>query len=538
MIIMWEEHQDEFQYLRYSLSCIMEDKLKSYRKILKNLYKVKNRPITTLIIALTFLSVVLAATIFSYAQGPKYLGGTSRHVNNQTANALGKGGSSKLFGVLKEIDTDSKLVTLFDISSKQDVILSYTGGTNILDKYGQVISIDQMPAGVMVDAIYEMDDSKLLKLQQSKKGWEYADASDVSINADSNVIQAAVSKYKYNKNTLVFENNKQIDMEDIARQDELTLRGYKEMVWSITVNKGHGIVKLSHYIEFLGGNITVGYEDAEQITDKTAITTREGRCNITVETGEFTATKSVLVKRNKVNVVSLANLGPTGVKMGRVTFDITPFGADLFIDTRLASYANPIRLTYGTHSVKVSLDGYTTFNGTLNVNEAGKTIKIVLPKADSSQAASSSGTANNSNTNSTNNNTNAQNGTNVQSNTNNSNTAGNSGSTAAQNNNNTSNDTNAQNSTQSNTNNSNNQTTNNKAPDVGHKIYIQNPEGASVYLDGDYLGKSPGGFKKVTGSHVLTFIKQGYTTKSYTVNISNDGKDTYFSLPNLVKSKK
>lgn len=517
--------------------------MKLNRKILKNLYKVKNRPITTLIIALTFLSVVLAATIFSYAQGPKYLGGTSRHVNNQRADASGKGSNGKLFGVLKKVDMDNKLVTLFDISSNQDVILSYTGGSNILDKYGQVISIEQLPVGVMVDASYEMDDSKLIKMQQSKKGWEYVDVSDVNINADTNAIQAAASKYKYNKNTMVFENNKQIGMEDIASQDELTLRGYKEMVWSITVNKGHGIVKLSHYIEFLGGNITVGYEDEEQITDKTEITAREGRCNITVETGEFTATKSVVVKRNKINVVSLANLGPTGVKMGKVTFDITPFGADLFVDTRLASYANPIRLTYGMHSVKVSLDGYTTFDGTLNVNEAGKTIKIVLPKADSSQTAATSGTANNSNTSgtnkNTNSNTNTQSGTNTQSNTNNSNTASNSGSTDTQNNN-TLNSNNTQNNTNtSNTaNNSNNQTTSNNAPDIGHKIYIQNPEGASVYLDGKYLGKSPGGFKKVTGSHVLTFIRQGYTTKSYTVDISNDGKDTYFSLPNLVKSKK
>lgn len=482
--------------------------MKSDHKILKKLYQVKTRPIVSLIIVLSFLSVVLAATMFSYAQGTKYLGGTTRHVDTETVDSFSKNDKGKLFGVLKEIDQESKLVTLFDISGGQDIFLSYTGGTNVLDKYGQVISMEQLPVGVMVDAVYEMDDSRLIKLQQSKKGWEYADVSDVRINAESNVIQAAASKYKYNKNTMVFDNNKQISIEDIATQDELTLRGYKETVWSVTVNKGHGIVKLSNYIEFLGGNITVGYEDTEQITDKTAITVREGRCNITVETGEYTATKNILVKRNKVNVVSLENLGPTGVKMGKVTFDITPFGADLFIDTRLTSYANPIRLTYGMHSVKVSLDGYTTFNGTLNVNEAGKSIKIVLPKTDNNNSASSSGITKSSDTNS---NTNASDATSKSdsSDTQNSNTASTSSS----------------------------QTASDKSTDSSHKIYIQNPEGASVYLDGEYLGKSPGGFKKVTGSHVLTFIKEGYTTKSYTVDIKNDGKDTYFSLPNLVKSK-
>jgi hypothetical protein len=68
-------------------------------------------------------------------------------------------------------------------------------------------------------------------------------------------------------------------------------------------------------------------------------------------------------------------------------------------------------------------------------------------------------------------------------------------------------------------------------------IYIQNPSGASVYLNGEFKGVSPGSFQKVIGSHVVTFIKQGYQTKSYTIDISDDGLDTYISLPDLLAAR-
>jgi hypothetical protein len=38
----------------------------------------------------------------------------------------------------------------------------------------------------------------------------------------------------------------------------------------------------------------------------------------------------------------------------------------------------------------------------------------------------------------------------------------------------------------------------------------------------------------VIGSQVLTFIREGYETKSYTIDVLDDGLDMYLSLPDLV----
>jgi hypothetical protein len=64
-------------------------------------------------------------------------------------------------------------------------------------------------------------------------------------------------------------------------------------------------------------------------------------------------------------------------------------------------------------------------------------------------------------------------------------------------------------------------------------IYVQSPTGASVYLNGDFIGISPGSLKKIIGNFVLTFIKEEHETMSYTIEVSDDGLDTYISLPEL-----
>jgi hypothetical protein len=67
------------------------------------------------------------------------------------------------------------------------------------------------------------------------------------------------------------------------------------------------------------------------------------------------------------------------------------------------------------------------------------------------------------------------------------------------------------------------------------KIYVEQPSGTEVYLDGNYIGIAPASTAKVTGSHVITLSRQGCQTKSYTVNIANDGKDVTFSFSALIE---
>lgn len=69
-----------------------------------------------------------------------------------------------------------------------------------------------------------------------------------------------------------------------------------------------------------------------------------------------------------------------------------------------------------------------------------------------------------------------------------------------------------------------------------YKVYVDAPEGAEVFLDGNYVGISPCSFQKVEGSHVVTLRKTGYQTKSYTLQISGEDKDISYSFAELEKT--
>lgn len=397
---------------------------------------------------------------------------------------------TKILALVKDINKDKSVITLLDIETNQDMVLSYSSGSDIRDKFGQIISMSQIPKGSIVDVEYLTDNSKLLKLQTSKKAWEYVGVNNLLINQKDKIMEIASSKYKYTDNIIVFNGDNIVSVDNLAEQDELTIWGIDEVIWSITVTRGHGIVKLKDLDRLLGGYATIGYEAMVPITEGMAVTVREGTYNMTVENGEFSATMDVTILRNQETEISLEGVGPEPIKYGNVIFNITPFGADLYVDDELTTYSKPLTLSYGDHKVKVSLGGYTTYEGVLTVDKDETSIFIDLPEKKSNEEEDVSDPENN----------NGDSNIDKQ-------------------------DPEIDDLDPEDT----------PIIDEDHYIYIQNPKRASVYLNGDFKGISPVNFEKIIGKHVITFIRDGYETKSYTIEVADDGKDAYFNFSDLLK---
>lgn len=480
-------------------------------KIKKKKPGIKVGPIMSLLVGLSFFTLILFITFLTAGKNRKAsvrMKPNSQETGEENHEYYRKPDKC-ITAIVLEINKTDKTVRLYDVDEKKEIILNFTGGTNFLDKYGQAVLADQVETGLIADAGYQSDKMKLISLKPSTKAWEYAGVSNMTIDISDKSIKIAGTAYTYDS-PVVVDRDKFITIEDIAGEDELTVRGIDETIWSITVTKGHGTVRLKDCDAFLGGTVTIGYEAVQQITEDMVVTVREGSYNLTAENGQYSGTKNITVYRNEETVVSLGDLGPA---YGQISFDITPFGADLFIDGELTG--NPVKLTYGEHSIEVSLGGYATYRGSLTVDSEAKKVQIILPELQSSNSVSVTETDENISDSKDN----TEKGNNEYIEYHNW-------------------DSDVENS-----------------PDKGypkqidvpaevtdeepivdeeHLIYIQNPKGASVYLNGEYKGVSPGSFKKVIGKHVLTFIKRGYQTKSYTIDISDDGLDTYISLPDLV----
>ncbi|HWT73706.1 MAG TPA: PEGA domain-containing protein [Mobilitalea sp.] len=490
----------------------------------KKQYKVNSRPLWNLLIGLGFFSIILLITMISASKdtGIQSSQGLLKPQGNNQAAPAEDTPDGQMLAVVKAIDTDNKKISLYDVNQQKTLELNYNGGTNIADKYDKLMAISQIEVGSMVDASYQADKNKLTDMNISSKAWEYAGVNNFTIDLNAKIMKIAATKYKFGDDVQVMNGQEFVPISTITKQDELTVRGYEETIYSITVTRGHGTVALEDYDAFLGANITIGYEAMQQITKGMEITVREGEFDLTVDTGNYTASKKITVKRNKVTYVSLSDLNNGALQQSKVSFDITPFGADLYIDGDLTSYANPIILGYGDHNIKVSMGGYTTYEGKLKVDSAGKTIKIDLPESSSTDSVSVTETDNTTDTGT------GSTGTG----TNSTDTSSGSTDTGTDNT-----DTGTDSTSSGDTQDSSGDTVLDSSDNIDkeHMIYVQKPAGASVYIDGEFKCIAPGSFLKVLGTHVITFIKDGYTTQSYTIEVSDDGLDTTFTFPDLSK---
>ena len=514
------------------------------RHLQKKKAVINSQLITNLIVGLGILSIALLTMMFtartSGGHGNKLTVDTKQEEESTETQAP----LTEVLGVITEIDEEAREVTLYDIARKGSTVYPYSGGTEIVDKYGQTIAIRQLPVGTMVEAVHPQSGNKLVQLKISTKAWEYVGVNNLSIDRSSRVMKIGTSKYKYTDDLIILNDADFVTVYDLAPMDELTVRGYEETIWSIAVTRGHGTVKITDYEGFLGDFITIGYEAIQQIARDMVIMVREGNFNLTVENKKYTATKNITVYRNQETVVTLGDLGPNASKQGMVTFTITPFGADLFVDGKLTTYAGALELDYGKHDIVVSLDGYVTYEGILTLDTAGKNLRVDLPKESSNRKATvtetntgatdSAGSNTNANTNpGSNNNTSSNNNTGTNTNPNPS--TGTGTNTDPDTNNGTDGGEDLPTVDSGGTGSTQNPSGEDYVVDEDRLIYVQNPVGASVYLNGEFQGISPASFQKVIGTHVLTFIKDGYETTSYSVEVANDHLDTYFNMPDLVK---
>ncbi|MDF2611814.1 MAG: hypothetical protein K0R92_3288 [Lachnospiraceae bacterium] len=420
-----------------------------------------------------------------------------------------------LLAVIVRMDLLAGTIALQDIRNGQEIVVPYTGGTDIIDKYEQIMTAPQLSIGEVVDAYFHND--KLVKLQVSDQVWEYSGVNKWSIDTYENIFTIADTKYKYTNNLVVAGNNEIIDIFDLNEKDQLTIKGNEKDIYSIVVTKGHGVIRLEEYDDFVGGTAYIGNRETLPVEDDMYIMVREGTHEIILEKDNFIGYKTVEVKRDETVVVNMGEFKKPIVQTGFVKFEILPYGADLYIDDELKDYDVAMELTYGEHTIRAELGGYTPYNGTLGLGDSSKTITIDLAESTLTEST--------------------EDGTNV----NNADTAGiddNESADGTDDNESTDGTDDITEGTAAADDTSGTDSNNSEADQAGETdaeyIYVQSPVGVSVYFNAEYKGTAPVKFPKVTGTHYIILIKSGYQTQTHTVEIKDDGKDVYYNFQDMV----
>lgn len=398
--------------------------------------------------------------------------------------------------VIQKIDLEEGTMSFIDIDDGKGYDLLYNSGVDVRNKYDEIMSGSMLEAGQIVDIVYNTENQKLLEISINPDAWEVRQISGFEFERAENQAEILNQKYKYTSNLVIVSNGEIIGMNEVCKEDQITARGYGGKLCSITVDLGHGYVKLEDYDTYIGGMIEIGYDVIVPVTEEMLLTVREGEYKLKITKGEHSGYKNVVVLRDEECTVSLKELQIAPDPIGSLFFDVTPRNARIMIDGETIDTSETVELTYGRHQIRVTAEGYETKEGYITVNAAYKIFTIELEGGEESDSAGST----------------TANGTASPSNNSSGTTEKNEDSPDQEDS-----DGSATNETQK----------------TGNTVTIEKPVGAYCYVDGDLKGTVPCTFEKTVGSHVITFSMTGCLVKSYTITCQDNGKDDTYSFDAL-----
>ena len=392
---------------------------------------------------------------------------------------------SDLTGVVKEIDTASEAVTFYNPVLETEETFLYNSATSIQSKNGAEMAMSEVQPGEVYDLYIESPGSANLSQMKATVDLIEEESSVLSADPDTGKLTVDGVKYEYSDHMVALSDGAAIDPMEITDMDRVTFRGIQGKAYSVVVTRGHGYIEPVEYADFVGGSLIVEGEAILPVTEGMLLTVPEGHQTVSMKNGDLASKADLQVERGKVAKLNMKESMTQVPDTARVSFHIHPEGAEFYINGTMVDYSKPVPLYYGLHTVRVVLEGYNTYQGTIRVKDPEPAFRIDLSEEVATVEDSDSSSGDDS-----------------------------SQSTV------TNDDGSVQDPTVCDY-------------DVDHKITVSSPDGASVYINGAYRGVAPCSFTKCIGKVTLTLQKEGYETKSYTMEIIDDSQDTSLSFPDL-----
>lgn len=425
---------------------------------------------------------------------------------------------SKDTAVVVQVLEDENKITFLNRIVHKNYTLTYDGTTTITDQYGGGLSAAQLMPGDIVDVCFQHIPKKCVSVMRSASAWEADVKNGFTMNQARGQISFNGELYTLAERMVLRSGGEEIELTDLNERDVLSVKGIENTIYSIIVEKGHGYLKLTGTEYFVDGFIEVGKEMVQRITGDMMLTVPEGEYTVSVQNGSHGGSKEAKIYRDEETVLDISDLKGEEVKSGNVFFTLTPVDANVYIDGEKIDTSAYVTLEYGVHQMIVKAAGYETISQYIKIGQENANLNVEMEpegkgaeegdtqdgdldsgEADGDGMPESGGIADGADM------------------------LGSGGDTPDE--------TDAADSGSAST-----LPDHTVVADSGTwYVKVNAPKDAEVYVDGNYIGLAPVSFPKKAGSHVISLRKNGYQTRSYTIQVDSEEKDMELSFSELVK---
>lgn len=446
-----------------------------------------------------------------------------------TVSLVGKYDSSDT-AIIKSIDTDNKTITFRNHDTGRDYTLSYDNTTLIYSEYGRAISAQLLETGEIANITFLSGSRHLNSLDINGDAFTIEKSYGYDLQAANETAQIGSSYYHITDKTLVLIDGRAGRIQDVLQGDNIKVTGIDTEIYCVEVMQGHGYVSLSSNMvgddDISGAYLEIGDKNIYRVTDGMLVSVPEGTYKLFLTGKGVDYETTITVDRDKETIVDTSQI-EIEYNYGLVTFKLIPQEAKLYIDGEEVNPSWPIELTYGTHKIDATAEGYLPCSEYLHVGSSKAEVEITLPVDEDyekeDESTTSASVAEDSSTSKT--------------------------STSGQSKEADKSSDNASSKSKAKTvNTAKASTTATTVKDGtlinGYYIRITAPLDVEVYLDpdkntkgddGKYIGISPCSFTKITGDHIIRLKKDGYLTKDYTISIDSEKKDKEYAFEALKK---
>lgn len=424
-------------------------------------------------------------------------------------------------------DAGAGTVQFQNIASSRRYTLNYDGATAIYDKNNQALSMEQLKEGSVVTVRFYKPNKSLAYVRENPDCISYDNVRSYNMDLKNGTVTIGNELYNISGHVVVVSDGKETDMMEVNEMDEISIWGYKSMIYGINVEKGHGYLRLQNEDYFVNGWIDVGDRVIRKVAEDMLLVVPEGTHTVTVSHRGSSATQEITFARNEEMAWDLGDVEITVVQKGTVIFTLTPVTAKVSIDGKAVDVSKPVSIEYGLHQMRITAEGYDTVAQYIRVGEPSANISVELEKSEEESGESPEDKPSDAKDNDNDEKDDEDEGT-----------------TGKKYQSKYSNDEDGEDEEES----SEKKSSDKKDEDEDdekkssvvssnsrYKVYIDAPDGVEAYLDGSYIGITPVSFNKTAGSYVVTLRKSGYQPRSYTLQIDEEEKDVNYSFTDLVK---
>ncbi|MBO6149105.1 MAG: PEGA domain-containing protein, partial [Lachnospiraceae bacterium] len=414
-------------------------------------------------------------------------------------------------------DLNNGRIDFAAVESGERYSLLFNRKTVFTDAYGAAMVAEELQAGDIVDLVVSVHSRLLSEVKERGDAFFEPGIRDYDININRGVFSTGGQNYRIKDSTLVLIGDTLARFEDIKKGDSLAIKGIGRDVHVIILQNGIGFVRVTGAESFKGGWVQIG-NLIEPVGEEMLFSVPAGRHTLTVSYHRFGGDKEVLVERGQETLVDVSDLKGDLLKNGEITFSFDPEDAEpqVRIDGARHDWHYPIELEYGVHTLDIKAEGYLPIRRYLSVGQPAANLEVILEEDTEAASGEKSGSSESASSSSSSSSayipgdlpTTFRTGE-----------GANTSSTSSLTSSSTLNDTGTAGG--------------GAAVTLAPQLYIDAPAGAEVYFDGSYKGIAPCHFAKVNGAHVITLMKNGFITKSYTLTLASDGGDETYSFNEL-----